>query len=78
MKTFIIRDNAENEIGAIHYDENILDYSELVDVSREIRMEWLNSSEDIDLFTYLITKLFDKYEEISGEEYIDSFYIDED
>lgn len=60
MKTVIIRDNAENEIGAIHYDENILDYSELVDVSREIRMEWLNSSEDIDLFTYLITKLFDK------------------
>lgn len=78
MKTVIIRDNAENEIGAIHYDENILDYSELVDVSREIRMEWLNSSEDIDLFTYLITKLCDRYEGISGEEYIDSFYIDED
>ena len=78
MKTVIIRDNAENEIGAIHYDENILDYSELVDVAREIRLEWLNSSEDIDLFTYLITKLCDKYEGISGEEYIDSFYIDED
>lgn len=78
MKTVIIRDSAENEIGAIYYDENILDYSELVDVSREIRMEWLISSKDIDLFTYLITKLCDKYGGISGEEYIDSFYIDED
>lgn len=78
MKTVIIRDNSENEIGAIHYDENNLDYSELVDISKEIRLEWLNSSKNIDLFTYLITKLCDKYEGISGEEYIDSFYIDED
>lgn len=78
MKTVIVRDNAENEIGAIHYDKNILDYSELVDISREIRKDWLKSSEDIDLFTYLITKLCDKYESISGEEYIDCFYIDED
>ena len=78
MKTVIIRDSAENEIGAIRYDEEILCYAELVDVSREIRLEWLNSSKDIDLFTYLITKLCDKYEGISGEEYIDCFYIDED
>lgn len=78
MKTVIIRDNSENEIGAIHYNEDVLCYAELVDVSREIRLEWLNSSRDIDLFTYLITKLCDKYEDISGEEYIDCFYIDED
>lgn len=78
MKTVIIRNNAENEIGAIHYNEDVLDYSELVDVSREIRKDWMNSTEDIDLFTYLITKLCDKYENISGEEYIDCFYIDED
>lgn len=78
MKTVIIRDNSENEIGAIHYDEEVLCYAELVDVAREIRKDWLNSSEDIDLFTYLITKLCDKYENISGEEYIDCFYIDED
>lgn len=78
MKTVIIRDNSENEIGAIHYNEDVLCYAELVDVSREIRLEWLNSSKDIDLFTYLITKLCDKYENIGGEEHIDCFYIDED
>lgn len=78
MKTVIIRDSAENEIGAIHYNEDVLDYSELVNISREIRKDWLNSSKDIDLFTYLIIKLCDKYEDISVEEYIDSFYIDED
>lgn len=78
MKTVIIRDSAENEIGAIHYNEDVLCYAELVDVAREIKKDWLNSSRDIDLFTYLITKLCDKYEDISGEEYIDCFYIDED